>query len=264
MGGYNDYLAAAKAGYSTFRKVLKGDEHFIWNKRYAKSLKKFQNIHRGKDCIIIGNGPSLNKMDLSPIRDYYTFGLNKIFMFEKYDLNLSYLAAVNPLVIEQSKTVYEKFDRPIFLSYDNSKGVIDDASHIYRLNSKSLFGFGSRMTEEFYEGGTVTYVAMQLAFAMGFERVALIGIDHNFAQKGAPNSEQKMEKDDENHFHPDYFKGHNWHLADLEANEISYSLAKYQFERSGKKIWDATLNGKLQVFEKIPFEDILKTFKKKD
>lgn len=257
------HLIAAKAGYKTYRKTLNGDDFFEWQKDYSESLRKFQNIHAGADCIIIGNGPSLNKMDLSSLKDYYTFGLNKIFLYDKYHLGITYLAAVNPLVIEQSKDVYENYGKPIFLSYTNSKGVIDSKPNIYRIHSKSLFGFGGSMNAEFFEGGTVTYIALQLAFAMGFERVALIGVDHNFKQQGKPNTEQKMNEDDENHFHPDYFKGQNWHLADLEANEISYSLAKYYYERNNRKVIDATVGGKLDVFEKVDFQDVLRTFRKK-
>ena len=48
------------------------------------------------------------------------------------------------------------------------------------------------MTDEFSEGYTVTYYALQLAFAMGFQNVFLVGVDHSFKQTGKPNEKQRM------------------------------------------------------------------------
>src|ERR1700738_2271379 len=46
--------------------------HRIWNK------------YRDRRCFVIGNGPSLGKMDLSPLRDEITIGCNGLFLlFEK-------------------------------------------------------------------------------------------------------------------------------------------------------------------------------------
>lgn len=42
-------------------------------------LKSLKDKYKGKRCFIIGNGPSLNKCDLSLLEDEYTFGVNGIF-----------------------------------------------------------------------------------------------------------------------------------------------------------------------------------------
>ena len=76
-------------------------------------------------------------------------------------------------------------------------------------------------------------------------------------QSGKPNEEQTMIQDDVNHFDPEYFKGKQWHLADLEGSELAYLNTKFLFERNNRKIFDATLDGKLQVFDKIPFSEAL-------
>jgi len=103
--------------------ILKKDQ-LLWSLFEKNRLKKFKNIHQGKDCFIIGNGPSLNKMDLVKLNDYYTFGMNKIYMiFKRVDLQLSYLTSVNSLVIEQSKKEFEEMNIPVFLSAQNSKNV---------------------------------------------------------------------------------------------------------------------------------------------
>jgi hypothetical protein len=243
----------------------KDDKSFIeWVYNYRSKLAQFKNIHKDEDCFIIGNGPSLNKMDLNPLNDYYTFGLNKIYLlFEKVNLNLTYLAAVNPLVIEQSIETYQNMNCPIFLSYSNSLGLLDNEPHVYKLLTDAQWSFYHSICQPISEGYTVTYIAMQIAYFMGFKRVFLIGVDHNFVQSGKPNEQQVYKGDDQNHFHPDYFKGQSWHLADLEGNEASYALARHQFHASGRQIFDATVGGKLTIFPKITFEEALQIAKKK-
>lgn len=237
-----------------------------WYYTEASRLRKFKNKHLGEDCFIIGNGPSLNKMDLEKLNDFHTFGMNKIYLiFKRANLNLSYLTAVNELVIKQSKEVYENFNVPIFISYKGAKGVIKNKPHIHRVLTTGgiSWQFGETIEAPIYEGCTVTFIALQLAYYMGFRRVFLVGVDHNFKQTGNPHEEQKMEGDDPNHFDPDYFKGQQWHLADLKGSEVSYSLADYAYQRTGRKIYDATVGGKLQIFEKLSFEEALKMAKKK-
>ncbi|MCB0705300.1 MAG: DUF115 domain-containing protein [Saprospiraceae bacterium] len=250
--------------FSGSAKMQEAAGYFNWRRKYAKELRQYHNIHAGKDCFIMGNGPSLNKMDLSPLSDYYTFGLNKIFLiFEKVKIDLSYLVAVNGHVIEQAAKDFEQIDCPVFLSYSASKGVVADQPHIHRLHTLNTWSFYEDITNPICEGNTVTYVAMQIAYYMGFRRVFLIGVDHSFKQTGDSHETQIFEGDDMNHFHPDYFKGQKWQLADVYGSEVSYHLANYHFKKDDRQIFDATLGGKLDVFPKIPFEKALEIAEKR-
>jgi len=103
----------------------------------------------------------------------------------------------------------------------------------------------------------VTYVAMQIAFYMGFHQVILIGVDHSFSTKGQPHAVVVTETKDPNHFDEQYFgKGFRWQLPDLDGSELAYRIAKYQFERYGREIVDATISGKLDVFKKVAYKDL--------
>jgi len=123
--------------------------------------------------------------------------------------------------------------------------------------------FSDTIEKPIYEGVTVTFVALQLAYYMGFKRVFLVGVDHNFKQTGNPHEKQVMEGDDPNHFDPNYFAGKEWHLADLKGSELSYHLANYAYHRTGRKVYDATVGGKLEIFDKISFEKALEIAEKK-
>src|SRR5690606_24197109 len=74
----------------------KGKGYTNWYNNHRHKLAQYHNKFSGKDCFIIGNGPSLNKMDLQLLNDYYTFGLNKIFLiFKRVSLHLDFLVSVN-------------------------------------------------------------------------------------------------------------------------------------------------------------------------
>jgi hypothetical protein len=233
-----------------------------WYLQYRKRLEPFRNKHSGERCFIIGNGPSLNRMDLSLLKDCTCFGLNKIYMiFERAGLKIDYHVAVNPLVIQQGADDFAKIGCPSFLAYHASRGVVDDFADANYLMTSSYrpapYTFTPDITFPLHEGYTVTYVAMQIAFYMGFSEVYLIGVDHNFSVSGQPNEKQVLGGEDVNHFDPDYFKGQEWHLPDLEASELSYSMARFFYNRAQRKIFDATLDGKLKIFPKISYQDAL-------
>ena len=66
-----------------------------------------------------------------------------------------------------------------------------------------------------------------------------------------------MAGDEPNHFNPNYFgTGFRWQLPDLETSELAYRLAKYHFERDGREILDATVDGKLEVFRKVDYQSL--------
>jgi hypothetical protein len=54
-----------------------------------------------------------------------------------------------------------------------------------------------------------------------------------------------------------------WQLPDLAGSEKAYKLAKEHFDKDNRLILDATIDGKLNVFEKIQFEEALKIAQKK-
>jgi len=52
-------------------------------------------------------------------------------------------------------------------------------------------------------------------------------------------------------------------LPDLETSEVTYQLAKCYYKLDGREIFDATIDGKLQIFPKIFYEEALKICTKK-
>jgi hypothetical protein len=218
--------------------------------------------HRGERAFIIGNGPSLTQTDLSRLRYEFTFGLNRIYlMFPSLGFTTSCLVSVNDLVIEQCIVEMQALPIPRFLSWRSrrvlgaSTDLADLPTFLYTTYESPKFAMDVR--GRVWEGATVTYVALQLAFYMGFGQIILVGVDHSFAAQGAANMTVVSEGDDDNHFSPSYFgKGFRWQLPDLATSECAYTMAREAYRKAGREVLDATVGGKLTVFPKADYNSL--------
>jgi hypothetical protein len=230
----------------------------FWRQNLRR-LGAFKDLHAGKRCFIIGNGPSLKQMDLSYLQDEYTFGLNRIYLlFPEVGFQTTYLVSVNELVLEQCAQEMRQLGLPKFITWRARHWLADDP-HTFFLDTDFTAPerFSSDLTGRIFEGFTVTFVALQLAFYMGFQQVILIGVDHNFFTQGTPNQTVVSTSDDPNHFAPGYFgKGFRWQLPDLEGSERAYLLARQAYTQAGRQVLDATAGGKLMIFPKVNYLDL--------
>lgn len=228
-------------------------------RRSASALNQLKNIHRGERCVIMGNGPSLGRMDLTPLGDEYTFGMNRIYLlFPELDWRPSFYVSVNTLVIEQCAQEIRELNMPKFISWRGRHWMGDDPDVIFLdTDYTEPATFSRDVSGRVFEGSTVTYVALQIAFHMGFEEVVLIGVDHSFETEGPPNVAVTSQGEDPDHFAPGYFgKGFRWQLPDLEASERAYRMAREAFETAGRRVLDATVDGNLDVFPKVDYEEL--------
>lgn len=226
----------------------------------ASPLEFFADIHRGERCVLVCNGPSLNRMDLGFLRHEITFGLNKIYLgLEKFGFYPRYLAAVNDKVIQQSAAVYRQMTAVKFLSDDCADLVPADA-FCHHIRTRDLpERFYRDITQGVRGGHTVTHAALQIIRYMGFAEVVVVGMDHNFPSSGRPNEELHMTGADPNHFSPDYFRGQKWDAPNLRESEVSYQLAREIYEAEGRRIIDATLDGACDVFAKADYRQVFGT-----
>lgn len=253
----NSYYIAAEL----FKQRIFWDFNLLsWKSR--KRLKSWRDKYSKEKALILCNGPSLNNVDFGLIgeKGWFTFGLNKInLLFNKKDFRPSAIVSVDPDIISQNVAFYNKTNIPIFLdSY--GKNIVRFRENIVFLHSVSYLGkFAEDCSFSVNQGYTVTYVAMQLAFHMGFETVGLLGCDHSFhVERDIAKVSVLSEGNDKNHFHPDYFvKGQKYDLPDVKMMEIHYKKAREVFECNNKKIFNCTENSKLEVFEKLPLEEFI-------
>ncbi|NOX41210.1 MAG: hypothetical protein GXP05_12075 [Alphaproteobacteria bacterium] len=233
----------------------------FWTPRFRANmaeLKRMKDCHKGQTCVIMGNGPSLADMDFSLLKNIPTFGLNRGYLlWQKREFTPTYYVAANDLVIEQFHCDITKIPCKKFLPLRWQS--------LFKGKSTSLFlpqlwshKFCSDITRGVWSCGTVTFASMQIAYYMGFKKVVLIGVDHNYIFAGDPNKEIVADGPDPNHFDNSYFgKGTRWNLPDIELSEKAYGLARQAFEADGRQIINATRGGALEIFPRANFEAAL-------
>lgn len=228
-------------------------------RRSACTLRSLHNKFRGQTCAIMGNGPSLRATDVHLLADVPTFGLNRIYLARTWlGFDPTFLVCVNRLVLEQCADEFTSLSMPRFFSWKGHELFAPDDGNLTYVHSVPGPFFSTDPTRQgVWEGATVTYVALQLAYYFGFSRVVLVGVDHNFVTKGPAHKEVTSEAGDPNHFDPAYFgPGFRWQLPDLETSEIAYRLARSAYESDDRTIIDATVGGSLTVFPKAELSDL--------
>jgi len=243
-----------------------------WNDRqaiYKARLRQARDMMQGrKRCFIIGNGPSLNKTDLELLAGEVTFATNGIFLkFPEVNFRPTYYVVEDHLVGEDrykeinELTGFTKL-APYYLSYCLEDG--DDVIYYNHRGRKSFpygFDFSLNAEEITYTGCTVTFSCMQLAYYMGFKEIYLIGVDMSYV---IPEQVKKaneydteildMEVDDPNHFMPNYFgRGYRWHDPNVDKMEQAYIEARKVTEKNGAKIYNATVGGMCEVFDRVDY-----------
>ena len=211
--------------------------------------EKLHNSHQGEIGIIVCSGPSLKDTPLELLKRYCSFGFNNIFLLQKFTPN--YYFSINPLVIAQSRKRIEEIQCSAkFIKKGN--GFVNDYE-IVSQDCPEKFSLTPQISV--HEGHTVTHVALQLAYYIGFQVILIVGCDHRFTFNGDPDRMNHMIGDDPNHFTPTYFKDQFWQNPNLEESAISYAAAKKFYELDYRIIINLTPNSALDVFEKGKMED---------
>jgi hypothetical protein len=226
--------------------------------RSRAKMKALKNAYRGGKAIILCNGPSLNRVDFSLLEGTYSFGLNKIdLLFPRMAFRPSCIVASNLLVIEQRRDFYNQTDIPLFLHSLATSIIASAPNRIFIPATATNRRFAYDCSMSLYIGHTVTFVAIQLAYHMGFSAVALVGCDHHYETEGPANQRVRAGAVDSNHFDPAYFSNEMWQLPDLAESENVYRMANDAFERGGRRLVNATDGGRLEVLPRMSLRAFL-------
>lgn len=235
-----------------------------------KAVESYRNTHKGQTGVIVASGPSLNNIDFEKLMRFPTIGMNRIYLlYDRSDFKPTYYCLEDHMVAEDNAAEISSLEGSImFIPKDLSYCIKGNENILYTNLIRRYKGarqqsrFSEDFSEKAYWGGTVTYYALQLAYYLGFERVYLVGLDHNYTRPDYAKGQKVISREDDvNHFDPRYFgKGKRWHAPNnlVDRMEISYREARRVFEESGRQIINATPNSKLSenVFPKMDFVNI--------
>lgn len=229
-------------------------------------LSRLKGIHRGKRAFVIGNGPSLRKTNLVLLRNEITIGSNGIFLLQdEHQFKPMYHTIEDRLVGEDRKTEAQKFQGPQKIyPYDlrYCLGGISDAIFVNFDRRAQIQRpiFSGNALERIFWGGTVTFMNLQLAWYLGCDPVYLIGVDHSYQDKFSIKKDGSVwtsQEDDQNHFDPRYFgKGYRWHDPNVARMEQAYEATRAFAEENNWNVLNATIGGKLEVFDRVNYEEI--------
>lgn len=257
-----------------FGRKPKGGWGFYKKPGHRERLAELWNSRKGKRCFIIGNGPSLQKMDLSPLRNELTIGFNGIYKaFPEWGWHTDFLLFED---IEQTEirgpeipsvrgpqkmsAIYNAY------AFRHHPGMLYmNCRYIDRIYWKSLRPmFSLDFSNIVYLGSTVTYIGLQLAYHLGCDRVYLLGVDHNYGElpkKFPPGkiviTEENIEEVRRCHFSSAYYKvGDVIGVPNVEAQEDFYRHAREVYEAHGRRIYNVGVDSHLDVFERADFASL--------
>lgn len=216
-------------------------------------LRQLKNTHQGETCVIIGNGPSLKNTPLEALGDkYFTLGSNKIYLYPFYP---DFWACVDKHMVHDC-VPYVLAHQEEFSHYALPRDI--PAPGAIGLNVVIKPYFSLNPEHEVILGGTVSFVLMQIAYYMGFQRALLVGMDHSYpgvADRGRPGSTFVGAGDDTSHFHPDYFEsGKIYARPELDAVALyTYPMAKMAWAQDSREIINCSAETALDVF---PVKDV--------
>jgi hypothetical protein len=232
-------------------------------------IAEFRNRHKGERAFIIGNGPSLNEHDLGMLKSEFTFGVNAIFLAkERMGFAPSYYVVEDTAVMADNLESIIEYEagHKFFPSIYREK-IGQDPKVTYFMMNRGFYSpsspnyciprFATDASQQIFCGQSVTIINLQLAYHMGFTEVMLIGMDFNYTIPSDAEVEGNLITsvgDDPNHFHPDYFgAGKVWKDPKLDRVLACYALAKQAFEADGRRIINASVGGRLDLFDRVDF-----------
>lgn len=257
----------AKAAAVARFDALKG---YIWStsRRGRDNQRRLSALRRefvGRRCFVLGNGPSLLKCDLGALKGEVTICSNAQYLiWDKMGFVPTFLTVEDRLVAEDRAEELIALDGVVKIFPRDLTYCLRGAERAIFINFVRSYKPFPRFSHDFervvYWGGTVSYLNLQLAYYLGFSEIYLIGFDHEYKMFGKmKNCVITSDSEDVNHIHPDYFgKGYRWHDPDLGRMELSYREARRFLDAHGIAVRNATIGGKLDVFERVEYSALFR------
>ncbi len=254
-----DRIAAA-----VWRRLRDVPHRIAWHlsplaKRNRDRLSEYRDCHKGQRGWVIANGPSLAETDLDKLQSEITIGMNRIYRAqEKWGFMPDYITVMDlESQLYQTADDLAQLEVPKFINW-NARTLLKGDPHTTFLKGTFRPRFSTDLRKGIWGGHSVTFACLQVAYHMGFEEIVLIGKDHSYREEGVPGEVMVSSGDEQNHFIKGYYsKGAVWRIPDYKGEELAYELAREGFEADGRRVLDATVNGKLNVFPKVPYESLV-------
>jgi len=247
-------------------------------KENAEALRRneaFRNLHAGRRCFVIGNGPSLKQQDLSPLASEITFVTNSFHLHPGVgpEWQPTYYCLSDPGYFEGSESVAalneitERITKSSFFVPHYARSFLEktvalppDRTYYVALNEELSRENAAKFDITTTTPGvqTVVQLAVLIAIFMRCSPIYLLGMDHdwlahggnhlNFYSTGNPQDQPAGNL-------PGW--GYHGMMDAVTMMWKVYELQSLMARTAGVKIINCTRGGFLDVFERARYEDVI-------
>ena len=234
-----------------------------------------------KKAIIIGNGPSLAKVNIDDLREVDTFSFNRAYLsYEDWDFYPTYYAFVDRYRIslcydeihellnketkikkfilasnEYTETHFAKDPRVITINKDKFQWI-RDSSVFGKYTEESL---PKRIEPCPHSIGSVAITALNFLYVLGYDEVGMVGVDARYVKDSDMNPEER----NVNHYREDYIPGESWSDHNVGNDLAKWRVVKSNLDVSNKlKLYSCTENSRVNGI--IPYKSLDEFLRKKN
>lgn len=238
-------------------------------KKALEKLKELKGIYKNQRAFLLGNGPSLQLCDLQKLRNELVFGCNGIYkLYENTDIQLTGFYFQDSQFFERFMREIDEIRKLNSISKYLFTTIVNEYTKNYYENNFGLYfvyhkyknGEGY-ISEDIREGvccwGTSVLVLLQIMLFMGINEIYLLGMDFSFHRELNDKGDIVINQNIKTH--PDEIDGGElgaYGLYDKKLIENGWIFARNYADSHGIKIYNATRGGKLEVFERVNFDEL--------
>ena len=241
------------------------------------SNSKFKDIHKGERLFILCTGPSINRMDLKKLCNEYTMAVSGLVYHKDYNyIHPNYycvpwasdVSDENKMIIYGDADKYITDEQCFFCIQD--KRILEEGRYFQGKSVNYHFSY-NRKDWEFFDDidltlpimpvQTVPILCLQIAIYMGFQEIYLIGTEHDYLATRKYNhfyeNKGTMSECDKSVD----ANGNIKHTVTEMLRLMNCTWKQYQIIKkiaNGKKIkiYNATLGGVLDVFDRVDYDSL--------
>lgn len=227
-----------------------------------KEIKRLKNKFAGKGRLfIIGNGPSVKKMDLSVLNNEYTFVVSRGYLLKEQGLRHASFYCFS------DKYSYISYGHDIDLDFADlffastwtgwnkcpHKTYLFDEACVAEMAPHHFFQFD--ITRPLAYGRTAVLNALQIAVYLGFKEIYFLGVDLSFGgaerhfYKSSPQEQQPQ------HIH--------WAVENAPKMIANFKTADELLRPRGVRMYNAGIGGALNTLPRVDFYSLFKLTKEK-
>lgn len=164
----------------------------------TNSIQALKNIGRDRVLVMIAAGPSINEVNLLPLKDHPMVDFMCINQPHKPLWPTRFWAFCDHTQFRRNKEIFENYTGITI----NSTNVKARKGSQYLLNNRNGKGFALDLDNGYYIGRSSTYANMQVAHYMGYKKVYIFGVDmtdvngrmHYYGQNPDVSNEKRKER----------------------------------------------------------------------